>query len=344
MEMPIENTALVLERLEQDLAGNAPKVLGADLARMSSGGSRYYYRIVDGEVKWYPSVTTIAGRMIPKSPAFYDWYASQGGSRNVKLYSDMRARYGSAMHEYIGSFLKNGSEWRVSIDDLIERHKPVGNPFYSEDEWREDLWHDLEAFVRFVNDYNVEWLGLELGVYSDVMHFAGSIDLLVEMDIDTVEVEEPTGEEYKRNGNGCKKGDPKMHTVKKPVRGKALIDFKSGRKGFFEEHKFQLQAYLRAANELWPELEIVACYNWAPSNKTKRKYSLRDQSTNNSYGKPKVIEGMCWTHLQLHNMRPPENIPVYPDGLKVGDEPDELVTTANLDELILTNHPLLHEL
>ena len=109
---------------------------------------------------------------------------------------------------------------------------------------------DVLAFAQFVRDYNVKPLAIEIGLVSPVYHFAGCVDM------------------------PCVMTDPKT--------GKAftaIVDFKSGRKGFYEEHELQLHLYRMMWEDNFPEVKIDRLYNFSPKDwRTKPTYNLKDQT------------------------------------------------------------------
>jgi len=67
----------------------------------------------------------------------------------------------------------------------------------------------------------------------------------------------------------------------------AIIDLKSGRKGFYESSEIQLQAYKEMFNIHFPEVTIDKTFNWSPKNflGVTPTYNLKDQTEAKSMAK-----------------------------------------------------------
>src|SRR5690606_18783260 len=105
------------------------------------------------------------------------------------------------------------------------------------DEWHANAKRDVLALAQFIREHNVRPLGVEVCLASDEMGVAGTIDLPCKM---TVMQDGDWGEVYK---SGPRKGETKI--TKAPVEVTAIVDFKSGMKGFWESHEIQLHLYRR---------------------------------------------------------------------------------------------------
>ena len=220
------------------------------LFQLNSDGHRYYYRFNDaGEPEFYPSVTTLLKQVMPTPPALLDWMIANGKDGSTEK-RDLAAAYGTFMH---GEFEKLIINRRYDFDSVpaallayMERENLPEKVFT---EWLPKVRKDVLAFAQFIKDWNVKPLAVEIGLYHPKYHYAGCLDL------------------------PCVMTDPKT--------GKsftALVDFKSGRKGFYEEHELQLHLY----REMWNvnfDKPIERVFNFSPKDwRTKPTYNLKDQT------------------------------------------------------------------
>lgn len=219
--------------------------------QLNSDGYRYYYRFNEaGEPEFFPSVTTLLKQVMPTPPALLDWMIANGKDGATEK-RDLAAAYGTFMHIQFETLVINR---RYDFDnvpavllDYMERENLPEKVF---SEWLPKIRKDVLAFAQFVRDYNVKPLAIEIGLVHPEYHYAGCIDL------------------------PCLMTDPKS--------GKqftAIVDFKSGRKGFYEEHELQLHLYREMWNVNYPETPVARVFNFSPKDwRTKPTYNLKDQT------------------------------------------------------------------
>ncbi len=217
--------------------------------QLNTKGYRYYYKYDEqGEPQFFPSVTTILAQTMPESPFLKQW-RDKMGTEAADRYRDERAAYGTFMHGLFGELLINRS---IDLDSVQEKLKiyieqkqlPVDFIFYAD-----DLKKDVLAFAQWVADYDVRPLAIEIALVSELKHFAGMIDLVCTLNT-------------------------------KEGRKTAIVDFKSGRNGFTEEHELQLHLYRDMWQENFPEHPIDKVFNFSPKDWRKEKptYNFKDQT------------------------------------------------------------------
>lgn len=221
------------------------------LFQLNSDGHRYYYRFNDaGEPEFYPSVTTLLKQVMPTPPALLDWMIANGKDGSTEK-RDLAAAYGTFMH---GEFEKLIINRRYDFDSVpaallayMERENLPEKVFA---EWLPKIRKDVLAFAQFVKDWNVKALAVEIGLYHPKYHYAGCLDL------------------------PCVMTDPKTANT-----FTAIVDFKSGRKGFFEEHELQLHLYREMWNVHYPDKPVTRVFNFSPKDWRKTPtYNLKDQT------------------------------------------------------------------
>ena len=132
--------------------------------------------------------------------------------------------------------------------DYMERENLPEKVF---SEWCVKIRKDVLSFAQFVRDYNVVPLAVEIGLVHPEFHYAGCVDMPCVM------TEPKTGKKYT-----------------------AIVDFKSGRKGFFEEHELQLHLYREMWNVNFPDVPVERVFNFSPKDwrGPKPTYNLKDQT------------------------------------------------------------------
>lgn len=219
--------------------------------QLNTDGYRYYYRFDEtGEPHFYPSVTTLLKQTMPTSPFLIDWMLANGKEGAVEK-RDLAAAYGTFMHIQFERLIINRRYNFDEVPAVLQTYMEQNNlpdKFYFDSLTK--IRKDVLAFAQFVRDYNVKPLAVEIGLVSPAYHYAGCIDL------------------------PCIMTDP--NTGKTFT---AIVDFKSGRKGFWEEHELQLHLYREMWNENFSEVEIERLYNFSPKDwRTKPTYNLKDQT------------------------------------------------------------------
>lgn len=257
------------------------------LYRLDSGRGRYYYSLqASGEPLFYQSVTTMISRSLPTPPQLIDWMVSLG-KEGSKIYTKERAEYGTFLHMQIASFLLNKKYNLNEMGQILKVYlKSIGRSSDYLGIWIEDLKKDLLSFVKFAQDVNFEPIGIEITLADAELGIAGTIDLVGMMDV----VEKGYyGEVYK---TGAKKGQPKE--TSKTFRKRCIGDIKSGRKGFYESHEIQLNAYKNLWETNFPEKPIDLVFNWSPKEwRTVPSYNFKDQTDSKQVDKLKHLIGIA---------------------------------------------------
>ena len=226
------------------------------LFQLNSDGHRYYYRFVDDDVRFYPSVTTLIKQVLPTSPQLIDWMIANGKDGSTEK-RDLAAAYGTFMHVQFESLIINRrydfDNVPAVLSEYLERENLPEKVF---NEWLTKIRRDVLAFAQFVKDWNVRPLAVEIGLCSE-NGFAGCVDLPCLM------TDPKSGDEFR-----------------------AIVDFKSGRKGFWDEHEIQLHLYKMMWNENFPDCQIERVFNFSPKDWRKGPtYNLKDQTKSKNAAK-----------------------------------------------------------
>lgn len=127
------------------------------LFRYDDAGERFYGRVVNGSVWWYPSVTKIIKATSPTPPGLMAWYAKHGFEEANKLRDDAAER-GTEMHVLFERYM---SGQFVDMASLSEFHAKA-----------------LMSFDQWYRDHEVEPLAVEVLLHSDTYGYAGTADLV----------------------------------------------------------------------------------------------------------------------------------------------------------------------
>ena len=220
--------------------------------QLNSKGHRYYYRYNEqGDPEFYPSVTTIISQTMPTPPHLIKWIADLGyeAAENYKL---ERANYGTFMHAQFEELLIKRSYNLDTLKDRLKEYIDANKLPTDFIHYEDDLKKDVLSFAQFVKDYDVKPLAVEISLVHPEYKFAGMIDLPCSM----------------------------RAKIGSDERINAIVDFKSGKNGFYESYEIQLHLYKMMWNANFEDCQIDRVFNFAPKDWRKLPtYSLKDQTT-----------------------------------------------------------------
>ncbi len=261
------------------------------------GGSRFYYETE--AKKFYISATTFCAAVLPEAKHLTKWKQDLGF-----LEANRRAReaadYGTLMHIIIENFLQTGSLTWKKMDGLIRDFIEEHNHKRKYNAWCHDLKKDVLAFAKFATDRKLEVISTEQWAILDLPDvrggIAGTVDLIGHI----------------KWGRGM-------------VR--AIIDMKSGRKGFYDAHALQLALYKKIIDGMCDTDHYI--FNWAPKDwRSEPTYDLKDQSNSPEVQKlDNYID-----NARIDNLFTPKFERIVFDQITLGDEPQ--FSKFNLHELI----------
>lgn len=276
--------------------------------RFTHNNNRFYYTLDEtGEPRMHISLTTLIRATVPKAEHLIKWIADMG-YKESRQYMQERADYGSLMHIAFATLVKEGKYDFDKTEEICKEYADKEGYMFK-DEWVEDLNDDISGFMQFLIDYKVKPLALEMVLVSK-SGFGTLIDLVCEM---TIQENGFWGEIYK---SGPRKGEPKETKQDKVVT--ALLNYKSGRKGVYEESEIQLEFEKRLFEENFPDIKIEKTYNYSPTEwRTEPGYKLTDQT--DSVNKDKADHLLAIGQIELM-----KKIPVFKKitgAVKVGEMP-----------------------
>lgn len=243
------------------------------VGRVYFGSGRSYLRInLDGTLeqpfRLYTSLTTAIDSCQPTEYGLLSWYCQHGLDEANRL-SKVAQTYGSLFHVELGIYLTTG---RYNFDTIPERVAAylADNKYWQPevDGWAEKLRYDVMAFIAFAQEHEIQPLGVEYVLLSE-RGFGTMIDLVCRM---KVSVKGFYGEVYK---TGDRKGQAKETTER--LWRTAVINFKSGRHGFYRNHGIQIACEKLLWEENFPGTPIDCAMNWSPKEwTTEPSWNLKD--------------------------------------------------------------------
>lgn len=253
---------------------NAIRLPNYRVGRVNFGKGRSYIKLMeDGTIaqpfRLYTSLTTAIGASMPTPKELEDWKFKHGKKEAERL-TRTAAHYGTMMHIEIAKYCIEKVYNLNSVDQVVENYTSEHNFWEPECgyEWPLKLKQDMLAFIQFSFDYKIVTQGIEVVLLSE-QGFGTMIDW-----VGLITVQE-NGLDYENlYKSGPRKGEPRE--VKISVQKRACINFKSGRKGFFESHGIQIECEKQLWEENFPDMPIDMACNWAPSDwKTTPGYKLK---------------------------------------------------------------------
>lgn len=290
------------------------------LFRLTTHKGRIYFRFQDEKnfknPLLYFGATSVVDEQ-PQSEQLIEWRMSVGLDKS-KRYLWMRTLYGSLTHSVIADYVNKGS---INLRELPNRLRKYfyENSFYcNEQELKAmgiELQKEIIGFRRFVQDYNVQFIAIEMPVYSDIDGCASQVDFLVFMD-------------YQKT---------KKDKLRRVC---AVIDYKTTKKGARPEMRYQLHSYENMVKEMFPELgeyELLL-FNLSPKAWTTTKWDGRTKPYQLANQTGKVDEKRYPHYLELAKIRAQEKFNrtvSFIDGtMALTDEPTSFIKNKTIRQVI----------
>jgi len=296
-------------------------IRGEKVFRVEVGGMRHYRR-ENGRI--YRSLTTFLRSVMPPSQHLTKWRekmtAELGSTEAVTEWMQNVADYGTALHIMVADYCRNGGvNWKEAEDWAFGYLQQMGLKATTLSMAHTELIKDFASLLQFFHDYDVKVLAVEIPVFLDC-GIATLVDLVVEM-------------------NALQYTDT---LPEKRKRVRRIINLKSGKKGFFEEHLLQLVGERAAFNETFAaqagfKVENVA--NLAPSDwRDAPTYKFKDQTKG-------IVEGLLdqqfFNFVDLAKLRgvlsvPSKKYPIFIGFTAFGQSPVDQMRLLDYSEFVTT--------
>jgi hypothetical protein len=275
------------------------------LRRIDGHGTRFYYDYdhASDSVIYYPSLTSVLAATLPTPYGLLKWYADNGMEGATRL-RDEAAAYGTFLHIIIANCLINRTFNLDTIHEEIAVYKASENLRFDTSDWAETARKDVLSFAAFANEKNLEVIAIEIALCSKEHGYAGAIDIVGMMDFN-----------------------------KKRVR--AIIDNKSGKKGFYPSHEVQLDGYAGLWNENFPDQPIEMIFNWAPKDWTASPtYELKNQTGSSLRG---ILPHLLNIYSVMGAAKPSDKI-ICAGQIELGKDLSSAFAKRSIDDIIREKH------
>lgn len=301
--------------LETSFAEKTKQLRGQKIYRVNIGVGRHY-RLESGDT--FKSLTTFLDAVMPKNKFLDKWrnnlIEELGSVEKVDEFVDATADYGTALHIAVADYCRNsGVNW-AEFDSWAFNYLIGMGLTNTVSQAHAELTKDFASLLQFFHDYRVDVIAVEIPVWiKDGV--ATLIDLVVEMD----------AKNYEKT------------PIEKRERITSIINLKSGKKGFFETHVFQLYGEWQMFDNVYGnQVSVTKVFNLAPSDwKTKPSYKLKDQTTEITSNN---VDQQFQLLLKLGALRgvlsaPSKEFTVFLGNTKFGESPVEAMAKMSYDQM-----------
>lgn len=290
--------------------------------RYDDRSTRYYYKL---NGRGYPifgvSVSHFKDKVLGKPQGVIEKRISMGDEAFFS-YVKNRQHFGTFFHIHTGIATKNGyydfGDHGKNLHDSIRNFAESNDveytwPRHGKKAWFDDAWLGLLAWMKFLNDYEVKPLAIEISL----MHpdgYSNTIDYVFEM-------------------------NAKKYTNKTPKKNRkriiAILDVKTGY--IYPDHAFQLGCNWESFEHNYRDLKIDKVYNWTHREWWKKpSYELRDQ-TDNAITERRLLGEYLKIYKEKHYTKP-RDIKVPNGRMAVGSDLSQNYRTIPIREFIKQKH------
>jgi hypothetical protein len=216
---------------------------------------------------------------MPENRMLTEWKLSKG-KEAAEEYTLERANYGSFIHGQLATLLTYRTYNLDGVRDALSEYVTRNNlPYGFIDAHEDEAKADIIAFSRWMWEYDVRPYAIEVSLFSE-NGYAGMIDLVCNLRVISRSDEAAARAKY-----GADEKKLAAIEAKAAERIDAIVDFKSGKKGFYDEYAIQLELYRRMWNENEPAKPIEHIFNIAPKDWTKTvkkvpSFTFEEQTNN----------------------------------------------------------------
>ena len=234
--------------------------------RIDSKGKRYYLKYVDEKPVLRASVTSIISKYHPMSPYLLQWWCDNGYEKAKAILKE-RSLYGTLDHILWAKLLLHNnidlSEAGIKQELFNLCEKENIEFTYDFKTWHKMIKQDMIGFVKWVQDYKIKPWFIELSLHGGKS--SGTADLGCQAT-------------FKIYNRSTKKYDEATKNI--------LVDWKSGRSGFYDFYAIQLQGYWDLVKEIIPSVPFEGIWSYGckdfrlPIGSSVVPYNFENQTDN----------------------------------------------------------------
>ncbi len=308
-----------------------------DLYRLNLPKSgRVYFRFADRanqlEPIFYGGVTSVNDE-IPKGEFLMKWIADKGWSES-RRYTFLRMLYGSFSHSRLSDLVMLGNIDLNILPAMLRKYFYDQSFYVTEQELKDlgkEIQKDMISMQQWIIDHEVEFVFSEYPVYSDIDGLATQIDIGAFVTVDE------KVDDFKKDGT------LKKYKKKVPQRVFALINYKSGKGAFTEEHRYQLESEKNLFIECYPTFTTtpIRVFNLAPTD-WKVSTNWGEEGRASPYKFSDFTEDIDYDRYNAYialtkntrNKRLSKKITFIEGEMKVGDNPQNFIITKTLEDIV----------
>ena len=302
-------------------------IVGKKIFRHDILGFRVYS---DKAKNNYMSLTTLLSNTMPTPKALIKWRDKvmedfSGDAQLVDEFVEMTADFGTYLHIACADYVRNGSvNWGDFETDA--RQWLLHNGFKNEVLYMaaQELMSDFAAIAQFLRDYDVKVHAVELPVsYKNVMTCNDLVvDKLVRPIVADTEAE-------------------RIDKIQDAKRHNAIINLKSGKKGFFDTHLIQLAGERECFNAtyggVFPSIDV--CINVAPKDWIKAPtYKVKEYTFDEiNHAKQQFLQYYRTAEINGLFERKRNTTKMFYGDMVYGDDPSAFVRVVDVAEIVFNN-------
>ena len=307
--------------LNEEFERRSGRIAAQKVFRVDIGAGRHY-RNEGGQT--FKSITTFLSQTMPPNKFLQSWREQKieelGTVDAAYEFVQATADYGTGLHIAVAEYCRHGFvNWTEFEGFAYDYFIGMGLKESTLNSAVRELIADFASMLAFIHQYEVTVLAVEIPVFSSD-GFATLVDLVVEMNVLNYTEKTP---------------------FEKRQRTQAIINLKSGKKGFFDSHIFQLIGERRAFNETYSKtcgFVIEEVYNLAPKDWRKEPdFKLaRQTKAIDERGLDEEFD----LYIQIGKKKgilgaPSKNFAVFSGTTKFGENPNDCLRLLSYEEFTL---------